>query len=120
MCFNIGVIIGPIIGGFMADPINSFPRIFGPNTAIGGKDGVAWMRHWPYALPNLFSASFIFAAGVGVILFLVETHPQAPSHSYTSSNPLHHEAPAFNQPSQIEKYKLPFSQIWTRNVLWTL
>ena len=169
MCFNIGVIIGPIIGGFMADPINSFPRIFGPNTAIGGKDGVAWMRHWPYALPNLFSASFIFTAGVGVILFLdethqamrhkpdlgrrigawlvnhifcrrsshrysrleqtddsyttsidLETHPQAPSHSYTSSNPLHHEAPAFNQPSQIEKYKLPFSQIWTRNVLWTL
>jgi hypothetical protein len=169
MCFNIGVIIGPIMGGVMADPISTFPGIFGPNTVIGGKDGVAWMRYWPYALPNLFSASFIFVAGVGVILgldethqvmrhkpdpgrrigkFLIrtlfrrrsaqlysriegsddnyttsidlETHPQAPSHSYTSSNSLHHDAPSFNQPSQSEKFKLPFSQIWTRNVFWTL
>src|SRR4051794_27195340 len=74
MCFNIGVIIGPIMGGFMADPIRAFRRIFGPSTVIGGEDGVAWMRYWPYALPNLFSAFFIFVAGVAVILGLDETH----------------------------------------------
>ena len=153
----------------MADPINAFPGIFGPNTLIGGKDGVAWMRYWPYAFPNLFSASFIFVAGIAVILGLDETHqvmrhkpdwgrklgtyifnalfrrrsshpysrleetsdryrdsidleihPSAPSHSHTSSNPLHQEAPSFHQPSPTEKFKLPFSKIWTRNVLWTL
>jgi hypothetical protein len=153
----------------MADPINTFPGIFGPNTVIGGKDGVAWMRYWPYAFPNLFSALFIFVAGIAVVLGLdethpvmrhkpnwgrrlgtyigntlfrrhsshqysrlaesddryttsidLETHPHAPSHSYTSSNPLHRGAPSFSQPSRSEKFKLPFSQIWTRNVLWTL
>ena len=154
----------------MADPINTFPRIFGPNIALGGKDGVAWMRYWPYALPNLFSASFIFLAGIAVILGLEETHPimrykpdlgrsigtwliniiscrhsshkyrridepdvnyttsidletqvRLPSHSYSSSNALHHDQPASTHPTQSEKFKLPFSQIWrTRNVLWTL
>ena len=154
----------------MADPIRTFPGIFGSNTVIGGKDGVAWMRYWPYALPNLFSATFVFVAGVAVILGLDETHQvlrhkpdlgrrignwlvnnifcphpshrysqleetddsyttsidleihsPTPSHSYTSSHPLHHRhRPASTLPSQYEKFKLPFSQIWTRNVLWTL
>lgn len=153
----------------MADPISTFPGIFGPNTMIGGKDGVAWMRYWPYAFPNLFSALFIFLAGIAVVLGLdethpvmrhksnlgrkfgtyigniflrrssshkysrvevpgdrytasidLETHPRAPSHSYNSSNPIHHEAPSSSQPSRSEKFKLPFSQIWTHNVLWTL
>jgi hypothetical protein len=153
----------------MADPIRTFPGIFGPNTVIGGKDGVAWMRYWPYAFPNLFSAVFIFAAGIAVVLGLDETHPvmrhkpdfgrrlgkyiaktfshkrsyheysrleqsgdvyttsidletqpNPASHSYTASNRLHRDVPQLNEPSRSEKFKLPFSQIWTRNVLWTL
>ncbi|KAF9248714.1 hypothetical protein DTO012A7_3084 [Penicillium roqueforti] len=74
MCFNIGVIIGPILGGTLADPINSFPQFFGPGSAIGGKDGVWWMQHWPYALPNLLSAVFIFTSFLAVFLGLDETH----------------------------------------------
>jgi MFS family permease len=31
MCFNIGVIIGPILGGLLADPAGSYPKIFGHN-----------------------------------------------------------------------------------------
>ena len=72
MCFNIGVILGPILGGALADPIHSFPHIFGPDSVIGGKDGVYWMRHWPYLLPNLLSATFIIIAAAGVILALDE------------------------------------------------
>jgi hypothetical protein len=41
---------------------------------IGGKDGVWWMRHWPYALPNLVSATFLFSAATGLFLGLEETH----------------------------------------------
>lgn len=74
MCFNVGVIIGPSLGGFLADPINGFPGLFGPDSVFGGQDGVWWMRHWPYALPNLVSAVFIFLSWAGVLLFLEETH----------------------------------------------
>ena len=72
MCFNIGVIIGPILGGILADPVKNFPQLFGPGSLLGGKDGVGWMLHWPYALPNLLSAVFIFISLLAVILGLEE------------------------------------------------
>lgn len=75
MCFNVGVIIGPLIGGFLADPIASLPDVFGPGSFLGGKDGVAWMRQYPYALPNLVCATLLIIATIGVILGLDETHP---------------------------------------------
>ncbi|CAI7653127.1 unnamed protein product [Penicillium glandicola] len=74
MCFNVGVIIGPILGGSLADPVNSFPQFFGPGSILGGKEGVWWMQRWPYALPNLLSAVFIFASFLAVFLGLDETH----------------------------------------------
>lgn len=72
MCFNIGVIIGPILGGSLADPVNSFPSLFGPGSALGGQDGVWWMQRWPYALPNVLSAIFIFMSVIAVFLGLDE------------------------------------------------
>ena len=72
MCFNIGVIIGPVLGGLLADPVESYPRVFGGNSVFGGKSGVWWMKHWPYALPNLLSAFFLFSAAAGVIFGLEE------------------------------------------------
>ena len=74
MCFNVGVIIGPILGGSLADPISSFPSVFGPGSTIGGKQGVGWMINFPYALPNLVSGTFILLSAFGVVLFLDETH----------------------------------------------
>jgi hypothetical protein len=50
MTFNIGVIIGPILGGLLADPAKSYPHIFG---------NVGWMKTYPYALPNILSAFFL-------------------------------------------------------------
>ncbi|KIW26471.1 uncharacterized protein PV07_09564 [Cladophialophora immunda] len=74
MCFNIGVVIGPILGGFLADPISSFPAVFGPGSLIGGKDGVGWMTAFPYALPNVVSSMFILASAMLLVLGLDETH----------------------------------------------
>ncbi|OQD81335.1 hypothetical protein PENANT_c028G00847 [Penicillium antarcticum] len=74
MCFNVGVIIGPILGGSLADPVHSFPQFFGPESVFGSKEGVWWMEHWPYALPNVLSAIFIFASVLAVFLGLDETH----------------------------------------------
>ena len=72
MCFNIGVIIGPVLGGLLANPVSSYPKLFGPGSFFGGKDGVWWLQHWPYVLPNLLSAIFLFSAASAVFLALEE------------------------------------------------
>ncbi|RAL16014.1 uncharacterized protein BO97DRAFT_431754 [Aspergillus homomorphus CBS 101889] len=77
MCFNIGVIIGPVLGGALADPLNTYPELFGPGTFLGGTDGVGWMRKWPYALPNVLSACYILLSFLAVFLGLHETHEVA-------------------------------------------
>ncbi|KAG9187325.1 hypothetical protein G6011_05196 [Alternaria panax] len=73
MIFNVGVLVGPILGGLLADPVASYPSLFGPNSKIGGKEGVQWMKQYPYALPNLISAIFLCLSSFAVLLFLEET-----------------------------------------------
>jgi hypothetical protein len=75
MTFNIGVIVGPTIGGILANPAVSYPALFGPNSTFGGEDGIWWMKHWPYALPNLMSAIFLISACLLVVLGLEEVSP---------------------------------------------
>ena len=74
MCFNIGVIIGPVLGGLLSDPVGSYPKVFGEESLLGGKDGVWWLKHWPYALPNLLSAIFLFSSAVAVLFGLEEVY----------------------------------------------
>lgn len=76
MCFNVGVIIGPLLSGFLADPIHSLPSVFGPGSAIGGIDGVWWMARFPYALTNLLFSAILSMAALAIVLGLDETHPQ--------------------------------------------
>jgi MFS family permease len=63
MCFNVGVIIGPILGGFLADLGGSYPKTFG---------NVEFLKRYPYAAPNVLSAVFLFTAGLGVFFGLAE------------------------------------------------
>ena len=74
MCFNIGVIIGPVLGGVLADPAGTYPNVFGPDSIFGGKTGVRWMRFWPYLLPNLSSACIVTMSLWTIFLGLDETH----------------------------------------------
>lgn len=53
--------------------MQSYPSLFGPSSLIGGKSGVQWMMRWPYALPNLMSATFLLLSFCASILFLEET-----------------------------------------------
>jgi hypothetical protein len=61
------------IGGILADPVTSYPSLFGPGSWIGGKEGVYWMKQWPYALPNLTCALFLLFSSLAVLFFLEET-----------------------------------------------
>ncbi|SPQ23553.1 9751157e-a015-4a58-a0d4-4338e1eb2c62 [Thermothielavioides terrestris] len=63
----IGSIVGPMIGGALAKPVERLPSVFAP--------GSLWDR-FPYLLPNLFSAICVSLGVVIGILFLEETHAE--------------------------------------------
>ena len=72
MCFNIGIIIGPVLGGILSDPAGSYPSVFGPGSTFGGQTGVWWMMNWPYLTPNLVSASIVLLSLITVLFGLDE------------------------------------------------
>ncbi|KAG0636165.1 major facilitator superfamily domain-containing protein [Tuber brumale] len=61
----LGSIVGPALGGLLAEPVKQYPAVFHPGGIF---------EEYPYLLPNLVSAS-ILAVGIAIgILFLEETH----------------------------------------------
>ena len=64
MTFNIGVIVGPILGGLLSDPAGSYPSLFGD---------VEFFKSYPYATPNLLSTFFLTCSFLAVWLGLEET-----------------------------------------------
>lgn len=64
---NGSSIVGPMIGGALAKPVESLPSVFTP--------GSLWDR-FPYLLPNLFSAICVMIGLVIGILFMEETHAE--------------------------------------------
>ncbi|KAK4103640.1 MFS general substrate transporter [Parathielavia hyrcaniae] len=67
----IGSIVGPMIGGALAKPVENLPSVFAP--------GSLWDRY-PYLLPNLFSAICVSVGVVIGLLFLEETHAEKRQH----------------------------------------
>lgn len=149
MTFNIGNIIGPLLGGLLADPVTSFPGVFGPGSTLGGAQGVWWLTHWPYALPNVVSAVFLASGSLAVTLGLEETLESRRGksdwgskvgkwlwralfnrNSRTEYHPIGRagESDVEMLPGRSQrkdevkkvKNKLPFQRIWTSNFLLTL
>lgn len=63
MCANVGTIIGPILGGLLADPAANYPSLFG---------GITFLEEYPYAPPNLLSAIFLCSAAFAAFFGLEE------------------------------------------------
>lgn len=61
------------MGGMLADPVKSYPYLFGPNSSFGGANGVQWLETYPYALPMFANFCFLSLTAVLVAYGLEET-----------------------------------------------
>ncbi|KAF5026688.1 hypothetical protein F66182_1237 [Fusarium sp. NRRL 66182] len=94
---NVGIFLGPIIGGALADPAHQFPRAFGH---------VQFFHDYPYALPGFVTGAISSTASLTSALFLNETLDKArDSHGRTIHQP---------SPSMWELFRSPGVAI----VLW--
>lgn len=79
--FNIGIIVGPLLGGLLQNPVAQYPSVFGPGSPFGGKDVVSWLKQYPYALPNVVMAVFTFLTAALALFGLKETHKERRHHT---------------------------------------
>lgn len=61
---NVGTVVGPMIGGLLADPVHNYPSWFGNSE---------FLTKYPYILPNLFPLPLLITALFSTALFIEET-----------------------------------------------
>ncbi|KAI1420048.1 major facilitator superfamily transporter [Xylaria sp. FL1777] len=61
---NIGILVGPLVGGSLADPVNQYPAVF---------KHVPFLETFPYALSSIVVAVIGLTAVVTSALFIEET-----------------------------------------------
>lgn len=95
--WSIGTIIGPAIGGILADPHESWPNAFPKGTLFA---------NFPYLLPNLCCAALLLISICLGYFLLQETHPDMvprvmlPDDTYVSDEtPLMETSDAIKQPA---------------------
>ncbi|PSR81658.1 major facilitator superfamily domain-containing protein [Coniella lustricola] len=146
MSFNVAGILGPILGGWLADPATTLPAWFGPGAAFHS----TLVDKYPFALPSLVNAAALFAVFLAVLFGLEETskskkgtydiglHYAARVKCFFLRRPLdyvYHNRTGYDQlemmqlnekaaapavPGGKKKKTLPFSRLWTKNVIFTL
>ena len=68
---NLGIFVGPLIGGALADPVAQYPRAF---------RGIRFFEDYPYALSSFVVGCIGLSAVVTSALFLEETLPEELKH----------------------------------------
>ncbi|KAK3492315.1 uncharacterized protein B0T23DRAFT_404397 [Neurospora hispaniola] len=139
MTFNIGIIVGPILGGLLSDPAGTYPDRFGK---------INFFTHRPYAAPKILSATLDSGAMVrdrGLELGqklrrcfsrgdteafcapLASTDSSAElelgsaiEERKSSVKPTYGAAGKHHQVRRRYTQRLPFRRIFTRNVSFTL
>lgn len=148
MSFNVAGILGPILGGWLADPAVALPEWFGPGAPFHS----TLIERYPFALPSMANALALFAVFLAVLFGLEETSKSKKGtydvgldyaarlrcfvlrkpldYAYHSHNGYEQleaaqlsekcEKPLPALPGQKKKKTLPFSRLWTKNVIFTL
>ncbi|KYK54471.1 hypothetical protein DCS_06429 [Drechmeria coniospora] len=139
MSFNVAGILGPVMGGILADPAKTLPGLFGADAVLGYK----WIHDYPFALPSLINCALLTIVTALVFLFLRETSEErrgkfdyglhlgnrikqaVVGQAVVAYDPVPRRDVG---PVELMQEKvavkaagrLPFRRIWTRNVLFTL
>ncbi|PTB67734.1 MFS general substrate transporter [Trichoderma citrinoviride] len=145
MSFNVAGILGPIMGGMLADSPQTLPGLFGEKAVFGFQ----WVRDYPYALPSLINAAGLFIVTLIIFLFLEETSRARrhkpdiglqlgsrikaaifgnhQSDDYARVPPWgahatedYEDSGILAEKPAVRMQQLPFRRLWTRNVLFTL
>ncbi|KAH6637525.1 major facilitator superfamily domain-containing protein [Boeremia exigua] len=131
VAFNVANILGPVVGGALVHPVLTHPRLF------GGAYVSSVLEAFPYALPSLLCTALLFAEAGLVTVFLEETlatkrHDRSFVDQMTDmyrgvvavlstrNGQNAHSILEKRGPNGHQSARLPFSKIWTPNVLWTL
>ncbi|KAF2841362.1 MFS general substrate transporter [Patellaria atrata CBS 101060] len=61
---NLGIMLGPVIGGVLEEPAKQYPRIFG---------NIGLLKEYPYALPTLFTGVMTAISALVNAIYLKET-----------------------------------------------
>ena len=80
MQWTVGTIIGPTIGGMLADPVTNHPNWF-------KGEPPALLKKFPFCLPNLVNAA-LFVYGLVTGTLFLKVYPTLPSCSRRSLIPL--------------------------------
>ncbi|OCL12918.1 MFS general substrate transporter [Glonium stellatum] len=75
---NIGIFIGPLIGGALSNPTKQYPAVFG---------NIQFFKNYPYALPTFVAGGIGATATIISVLFVEETLHQKDSNDDTSKAP---------------------------------
>jgi hypothetical protein len=67
---NMGIALGPLIGGALADPAHQYPKVFG---------NIQFFLDYPYALPSFAIASIGLTCVLASAFFVEETLKKKPS-----------------------------------------
>jgi hypothetical protein len=129
------------MGGLLADPASTLPDVFGPDGCLG----FGFIESYPYALPALLN-SFFLTITTYIVFFGLEETLKERKHKFDlglhltsrflskfhKSHDGYSQVQTWDMPDmQMEAFaeptkptrpmgKLPFSKIWTRNVILTL
>lgn len=131
VAFNVANILGPVVGGALVHPVKSYPYMFSGSRALN------LLEAFPYALPSLLCTTLLFVEAGLVVAFLEETlatkrHDRSfvdqMTDMYRGITTVLLSRTSRSPPNNSEKrsqngytsVQLPFSKIWTPNVLWTL
>lgn len=64
LVWSLGSVLGPMFGGFFAQPAEQWPSVFG---------NIEYFKRFPYALPNLIATVFFLLSLASATFFLQET-----------------------------------------------